>query len=210
MTSSWTKERSEKTEGYRQISGCLVFISKNVSSWSYQTLRLLAALQFSGNPSFFMWTFSEKLQFARAQTAFRWCGVVTHTKGIQHTECFNIFLQNSIVAQVIEAPEFWNSLASKYTLITLITLFQCLHNSCMKTFIFPSDSAHQFEQRFGRNTVCSYKVFTGKSRSNALVKMIALNTEMKSQKLHIYIIYHYIWFDNTSTSFLKVGSHIIQ
>lgn len=113
--SSWTKECSEKTEGYRQISGCLVFISKDVSSWSYQTLRLLAALQFSGNPSFFMWAFSEKLQFARAQTAFPWCGVVKHTKGIQHTECFNIFLQNSIVAQVIEAPEFWNSLASKYT-----------------------------------------------------------------------------------------------
>lgn len=57
-TSLWTKECSEKTECYRQISGCLVFISRDVSSSSYQTLRLLAALQFGGNPSLFMGTFS--------------------------------------------------------------------------------------------------------------------------------------------------------
>lgn len=33
MTSSWTKEHNEKTEGYRQISVCLVFISKDEKLW---------------------------------------------------------------------------------------------------------------------------------------------------------------------------------
>jgi len=37
VTSSWTEELSEKIEGYRQISVCVVFIMRDGSSWASQT-----------------------------------------------------------------------------------------------------------------------------------------------------------------------------